>query len=177
RFSEMLETCLREGPQVVTKRGADAAVLVPAKDWQRIKRATKPTLKDLLLTDDARGELNIPTRGGRRRRKVRNLVSSSMYLLDTNVVSELRRARPHGAVLVWLQQVRDEDLHISAVTVGEIQSGIEITREQDQAKAAEIETWLEQVAETYNVLSMDARTFRVWARLMHRRTDDLVEDA
>jgi len=100
-----------------------------------------------------------------------------MYLLDTNVVSELRRARPHGAVLVWLQQVRDEDLHISAVTVGEIQSGIEITREQDQAKAAEIETWLEQVAETYNVLSMDARTFRVWARLMHRRTDDLVEDA
>lgn len=100
-----------------------------------------------------------------------------MYLLDTNVVSELRRPRPHGAVLAWLRQVRDEDLHISAVTIGEIQSGIEITREQDQAKAAEIETWLEQVAETYNVLSMDGRTFRVWARLMHRRTDDLVEDA
>jgi predicted nucleic acid-binding protein len=100
-----------------------------------------------------------------------------MYLLDTNVVSELRRPRPHGAVLAWLRQVRDEDLHISAVTIGEIQSGIEITREQDQAKAAEIETWLEQVAETYNVLSMDARTFRVWARLMHRRSDGLVEDA
>ena len=100
-----------------------------------------------------------------------------MYLLDTNVVSELRRARPHGAVLAWLQQLRDEDLHISAVTIGEIQSGIEITREQDQAKAAEIETWLEQVAGTYNVLSMDARTFRIWARLMHRRTDDLIEDA
>jgi toxin FitB len=100
-----------------------------------------------------------------------------MYLLDTNVVSELRRVRPHGAVLAWLRQVRDENLHISAVTIGEIQSGIEITREQDQAKAAEFETWLEQVAETYNVLSMDARTFRVWARLMHRRTDDLVEDA
>jgi prevent-host-death family protein len=74
RFSEMLETCLREGPQVVTKRGADAAVLVPATDWQRIKRAAKPTLKELLLTDDARGELNIPPRGGRRRRKVRNLI-------------------------------------------------------------------------------------------------------
>jgi toxin FitB len=99
-----------------------------------------------------------------------------MYLLDTNVVSELRRVRPHGAVLAWLQAVRDEDLHISAVTIGEIQSGIEITREQDQAKAAEIEAWLEQVAETYNVLSMDARTFRAWARLMHRRTDDLIED-
>jgi antitoxin Phd len=74
RFSEMLETCLREGPQVVTKRGADAAVLVPATDWQRIKRAAKPTLKELLLTDDARGDLNIPPRGGKRRRKVRNLV-------------------------------------------------------------------------------------------------------
>ena len=100
-----------------------------------------------------------------------------MYLLDTNVISELRRVRPHGAVLAWLQNVRDEDLHVSAVTIGEIQSGIEITREQDEARAAEIEVWLEQVAETYNVLSMDARTFRVWARLMHRRTDNLIEDA
>ncbi len=100
-----------------------------------------------------------------------------MYLLDTNIVSELRRARPHGAVLAWLQSARDEDLHICAVTIGEIQSGIEITREQDQAKAAAIEVWLEQIAETYNVLSMDARAFRVWALLMHRRTDNLIEDA
>ena len=68
-------------------------------------------------------------------------------------------------------------MHVSAVTVGEIQSGIEITREQDQAKAAEIEAWLEQVAEAYNILSMDARTFRSWARLMHRRSDHLIEDA
>lgn len=100
-----------------------------------------------------------------------------MYLLDTNVVSELRRFRPHGAVRAWLQDVRDDDLHVSAVTIGEIQSGIEITREQDPAKAAEIEAWLEQVAETYNVLSMDAHTSRAWARLMHRRSDDLIEDA
>ena len=100
-----------------------------------------------------------------------------MYLLDTNVVSELRRARPHGGLLAWLQDMQDRDLHLSAVTIGEIQSGIEITREQDQAKAAAIEAWLEQVAETYNVLSMDTRTFRVWARLMHRRTNSLIEDA
>jgi toxin FitB len=100
-----------------------------------------------------------------------------MYLLDTNVVSELRRVRPHGAVLAWLQDVQDQDLHVSAVTIGEIQSGIEITREQDEAKAAAIEAWLEQVAGTYNVLSMDARTFRIWARLMHGRTDTLIEDA
>ncbi len=73
RFSEMLETCLREGPQIVTKRGADAAVLVPATDWRRLQRAAKPTLKALLLTNNARGELNVPARGGMRRR-VRSLV-------------------------------------------------------------------------------------------------------
>jgi predicted nucleic acid-binding protein len=100
-----------------------------------------------------------------------------MYLLDTNVVSELRRARPHGAVLAWLRSARDEDLHLSAVTLGEIQAGVEITREQDELKAAEIEAWLEQVASTYNVLSLDASIFRVWARLMHRRSDDVIEDA
>lgn len=100
-----------------------------------------------------------------------------MYLLDTNVVSELRKAHPHGAVLAWLERVDDADLHLSAVTIGEIQAGIEITREQDRDKAADIEGWLEQVAQTYNVLSMDARTFRAWARLMHRRSDHLIEDA
>jgi prevent-host-death family protein len=74
RFSEMLKTCLREGPQVVTKRGADAAVLVPVTDWQRLRRAAKPTLRELLLSDHARGELNVPPRGGKRRRKVRDLI-------------------------------------------------------------------------------------------------------
>jgi toxin FitB len=100
-----------------------------------------------------------------------------MYLLDTNVVSELRRTKPHGAVLAWLDSVDDADLHLSAVTIGEIQAGIEITRQQDAAKAAEIEAWLEQVAGTFNVLAMDARAFRTWARLMHGRSDDLIEDA
>jgi len=98
-------------------------------------------------------------------------------LLDTNVVSELRRARPHGAVAAWLQSARDEDLHLSAVTIGEIQAGIEITREQDRERGAEIEAWLEQVIETYNIIDMDARTFRSWARLMHRKPARLIEDA
>lgn len=74
RFSELLETCLREGPQVVTKRGVEAAVLVPAADWQRLNRAARPTLKELLLADDARGELAVPLRGARRRRKLHRLV-------------------------------------------------------------------------------------------------------
>jgi predicted nucleic acid-binding protein len=100
-----------------------------------------------------------------------------VYLLDTNVVSELRRPRPHGALLAWLRAVSDADIHLSAVTIGELQAGVEMTREQDSAKASEIESWLEQVAQTYNVLPMDAAIFRAWARLMHRRSDDLIEDA
>ena len=100
-----------------------------------------------------------------------------MYLLDTNVVSQLRRARPHGGVLAWLESVDDADLHLSAVSIGEIQAGIEITRDQDQAKANEIEAWLEDVSQTFNVVTMDARAFRCCARLMHGKGDKLVEDA
>ena len=100
-----------------------------------------------------------------------------MYLLDTNVVSELRKPRPHGAVLAWPQGVDDLQLHLAAVTVGEIQAGIEITREQDTAKAAEIETWLARVAISYNVIPMDAAAFRVWAQLMHRKSETIYEDA
>jgi toxin FitB len=100
-----------------------------------------------------------------------------MYLLDTNVISELRRPRPHGAVLAWLSSVEDTELFLSAVTLGEIQAGIELTREQDPAKAVELEGWLELVAGAYNVLPMDAAVFRAWARLMHRQSDTLYEDA
>jgi toxin FitB len=100
-----------------------------------------------------------------------------MFLLDTNVISELRRAKPHGAVLSWLRAAPEQDLHLSAVSLGEIQAGIELTREQDPAKADVLESWLQQVAASYNVLAMDAETFRIWARLMHRRSDTLYEDA
>lgn len=100
-----------------------------------------------------------------------------MYLLDTNVVSELRRPRPHGGVVAWLGSVADDDLFIAAVTLGELQAGVELTREQDPAKAAEIEAWIERVADASNVLPLDGRTFRTWARLMHRRPDELLVDA
>ena len=100
-----------------------------------------------------------------------------MYLLDTNVVSELRRPRPHGGVVAWLETVPDEHLHLSAVTLGELQAGVEITKEQDPAKAEQIEAWIAQVERTWNVVPMDGRVFRAWARLMHRRSDTLIEDA
>jgi predicted nucleic acid-binding protein len=100
-----------------------------------------------------------------------------MYLLDTNVVSELRRRRPDRRVVAWLEQVADDQLHLSAVTLGELQAGVEIVRAQDATKAAEIEAWIDQVAKTYAILAMDGRAFRLWARLMHRQPDDLIEDA
>ncbi|WP_333843937.1 type II toxin-antitoxin system VapC family toxin [Limnohabitans sp.] len=100
-----------------------------------------------------------------------------MYLLDTHVVSELRKPRPHGAVLAWITAVDDADLHLSAVTLGEIQAGIELTRDQNLDKAKEIERWLDQLAGAYNILPMDAAVFRQWAKLMHRQSDTLYEDA
>ena len=100
-----------------------------------------------------------------------------MYLLDTNVVSELRRPRPHPAVVAWTTAVAAGDLFLSVVTIGEIQAGIELTREQDVTKALELEAWLNAVLLSYNVLPMNAATFREWARLKHRRSDTLIEDA
>jgi toxin FitB len=100
-----------------------------------------------------------------------------MFLLDTNIISELRRPRPHGAVVAWIQSLEDHQIHLSSVTIGEIQAGIEITREQDQTKAQTIETWLQQTVQTHNIIAMDAKTFRAWAKLMHRQSDTVYEDA
>ena len=100
-----------------------------------------------------------------------------MYLLDTNVVSELRRTKPHGAVLAWIQSVDDADLNISAVTLGELQAGVELTREQDEAKAQTLQDWVNLVAASYKVLAMDGAAFRMWATLIHRKSDTLNEDA
>lgn len=101
-----------------------------------------------------------------------------MYLLDTNVVSELRRPRPDPAVREWFERQSLGLLYLSSVTIGEIQAGIETTREQDPAKAEEIEAWLEShLLDSYDILPMDAAAFREWARLMRRQSDTLTNDA
>ena len=68
RFSEFLDTCLKDGPQLVTRRGEEAAVLVPVKEWRRMQASSKPTLKELLLAPEPRGDLIIPPRGRFKRR-------------------------------------------------------------------------------------------------------------
>jgi predicted nucleic acid-binding protein len=99
------------------------------------------------------------------------------YLIDTNVVSELRKPKPHGAAAAWLQSLQVGQGFFSAVTFGEIQKGVELTRRQDPVKASEIEAWAAQLERATRVLSMDAACFREYARLMHRRSDTLGEDA
>ena len=73
RFSEFLNACLAEGPQMVTRRGAEAAVLVPAAEWKRLQSAARPSLKELLLSDAARTEFLVPQRGAARRRQAEAL--------------------------------------------------------------------------------------------------------
>jgi antitoxin Phd len=73
RFSEFLDACLSDGPQMVTRRGTEAAVLVPAAQWHRMQALAKPSLKDLLLSDTARTENLVPPRGTARRRRVVSL--------------------------------------------------------------------------------------------------------
>jgi prevent-host-death family protein len=68
RFSELVETTLKDGPQVVTKRGIATVVVVSIDEWRRLDDSARPTLKALLLADEPRVELATPARGGRRRR-------------------------------------------------------------------------------------------------------------
>lgn len=73
RFSELLDACISEGPQVVTRRGTETAVLVPIDEWRRLQAAARPSLKQLLLADSARTDMLVPERGKARRRQVTTL--------------------------------------------------------------------------------------------------------
>ena len=98
------------------------------------------------------------------------------YLLDTNVISELRKPRPHGGVIAWLQTLHESHIHLSAVTLGELQAGVERTRRDDPAKAVEIELWIDELGASYQVLPMDVPCFREWARLMQGQSNQVIED-
>jgi toxin FitB len=99
-----------------------------------------------------------------------------MYLLDTNVVSELRRPRPHGAVVAWLQTIQNDHLSISAMTIFELQRGVERARRGDPERAGEIEQWIDRIIGTYRVLPVDAPIARLGAKLVHGLSPDLQED-
>lgn len=99
------------------------------------------------------------------------------FLLDTNVISELRKVRPHGAVVAWMEALRVDQIFLSAVTMGELQAGVEMTRKQNAAKAREIESWLTEVEMSFSFVPMDPACFRESSRLMAGKSDDLRDDA
>ena len=91
-----------------------------------------------------------------------------MYLLDTGVVSEIRRPQPHPSVARWIAEVPSDQLFVSAVTVGEIQAAVQTVRDWDPRSATELEVWLDAVVESGAVLPMDAECLRERARIQHR---------
>ena len=99
------------------------------------------------------------------------------FLLDTNILSETRRVRPHKGVMNWLATVPEDEVFVSAVTIGEVQEGIEAARQTDQAKAQELERWLDSIEATMQVVAMSGEMFREWARLMQRKSRSEIEDA
>jgi predicted nucleic acid-binding protein len=99
------------------------------------------------------------------------------FLLDTNVVSELRRTRPHGAVTAWFSATDPDDIRVPAIALGELQAGAEITRRQNPAKAAELDRWIEEINGSWQVIAIDAAIAREWGRLMERKSKALFEDA
>jgi|ERR1041384_309584 predicted nucleic acid-binding protein len=99
------------------------------------------------------------------------------FLLDTNVISELRKPKPHGGLKAWFDRLQLNQIFLSAVTLGELQAGVEITRVQDIRKAQEIEKWIDALSHTVSILEMNAACFREWAHLMHGKSHSISEDA
>jgi len=98
------------------------------------------------------------------------------YLLDTNVISELRKKRPHGAVIAWFNTTEEARLFVSAVTLGELQTGVERTRRHNPAKATELEQWIDGLPASDQILPMDTACFREWVRIMDGMPPELLED-
>jgi predicted nucleic acid-binding protein len=99
------------------------------------------------------------------------------FLLDTNVISETRKGRPHRAVIAWLDTLVREQVFLSSVVFWELQVGIEITRGRDQDKAQEIEAWVDDLAITQQIIPVDEVSFRECARLMLGKPSELLGDA
>jgi predicted nucleic acid-binding protein len=99
------------------------------------------------------------------------------YLLDTNVISEVRKPKPHGAVLEWIASLRPQEIFVSSIALFELQSGVELTRRQDSGKAQEIERWIDVLCRLDNILPLDWQCFRLCAKLIDGQTPDLFADA
>jgi len=156
--------------QLACRGQGSEGVKMPKRPWQVIAQELA-TEEDHRRLESLAAGLHEALETGEK-----NQSSDVGYLLDTNVVSELRKPKPHGAVLAWANTLSHARLFLSAVTIGELQAGVERTRRQNIQKAIEIEKWIEQLAGSYGVLPMDALCFCDWARLMDRKPESLLED-
>lgn len=100
-----------------------------------------------------------------------------MYLLDTNVISEIRRSSRHGAVILWLGDQPPERIFVPSITFLELQRGVELTKLQDPMKAADIERWIDEMSGSANVLDFDVAASREYSRLARSKPDFVSEDA
>jgi predicted nucleic acid-binding protein len=98
-----------------------------------------------------------------------------MYLLDTNIVSELRRRVPHGAVVAWIKSTPADSLFLPAIVAGEIQMGIERTRKNDAEKAAQLSSWLQLLLSTSQWITPGPEVFLIWGQLVEKAPNLLVD--
>jgi toxin FitB len=99
------------------------------------------------------------------------------FLLDTNVISEIHKPRPHGGMVAWFDGLRAEQISLSAVTLLELQEGIERTRLHNPGRAYDLELWVDEVENSSTILPMDGRCFRETARLLVGKREELIYDA
>ena len=99
------------------------------------------------------------------------------FLLDTNVVSELRKPRPHGAVLAWAEAVPVDALAMAAIVLFELQIGTEVLRRQDPKRADEFDAWIGRITTGTTVIPLDAACAREAARLLEKQPMQLMADA
>lgn len=172
RFTKVLNTAWKKGPQNrhAPRRGDGRPRAHPRLEAARTGRAAH--IKEFAAWSwPLLSQSSAETRALKRGR-----IQVIHYLRDTSVVCELRKPNPHGAVLAWLQSLREDQIYISAVTMGRLQRGIERTRRRNADKAREIEIWLDQMEASRNLLLMDAACFREWARRSSRGSEHLLEE-
>jgi predicted nucleic acid-binding protein len=99
------------------------------------------------------------------------------FLLDTNIISELRKPRPHGGVSAWIQSHPNEAFAVPAIALFELQMGIELLRRQDPDRAQEFDGWIGRIAAATRVLPLDADAAREAARLLEKHSPELMADA
>lgn len=176
RFSELLDAALREGPQVITRRGVEIAAVVHIEHWRRLASAA-PSVKDVLLEPGAVPGVPppVPRERHRHRADCAERSDSPAYLADGPVILALLRQTKDPAVLEWIAGVPAHRLYIAAMAIGVIQQVVEDTRAKGTTihiqQAQELEEWLLRLRCAYGVLAADAVTYRQWGLLTHREPE------